>query len=669
MIENNYWVYDVETFTNCFTLVARQLDSNEYKEFVIHESRDDLNELIEWLKTTPKLIGFNNIEFDDQIVEYIWRSFLQSKRVSANEIYKFLDKLPINTGDRFKIPYDEWKLTFKSVDLFKVNHYDNKKTGLKWLEFSTRWNKLSDLPLRHDASVSKSKLVEVLRYNKNDVNITYDFFYRCKPMIKLRKELAQKFDNFRIMNMSDTAIGTYIFEHVLTKEYGLKKKELKKGTHRDSIVCKDLLVDYISFNSIQFTEIYNTFKNRIYEDVPTNGIKGSMYEQTTLFDDMVFVFGSGGLHACWRAGEFTANDEYVIMSVDVASYYPNLAIKNRIYPNHIGSTFCSIYRELYEERKKYPKGSALNFAYKIALNATYGKSNNEYSIFYDPAYTLAITVNGQLLLAMLCEELSKIGRLIMVNTDGVEVKIKRSDMEHLKHICSEWEAMTGLELEYTTYKKLVVKDVNNYIAVTEDGSPKRKGMFEIYEDITEEGGKPHSYEKTPNATIIPKALFNYYVNDIPLEDVVETENDIYEFLYGIKSRKGFEYWLIRAEENGVIDIEKRSDRVLRYFISPQGQNIYKFWKDDRVNNIQAVNKGQLVTLAMNIRNSEITREVTKGTIKAGDRRVEIVTQFDIDRDFYIRECQKWVDHINQGERDGAYIKYMKQQEKLNKELV
>ena len=63
---------------------------------------------------------------------------------------------------------------------------------------------------------------------------------------------------------------------------------------------------------------------------------------------------------------------------------------------------------------------------------------------------------------------------------------------------------------------------------------------------TEKGGKEHNYHKSTNGTIIPKALFNYYAHDTPIRETVEKENNIHEFLYGIKKRKGFVYWLIKS---------------------------------------------------------------------------------------------------------------------------
>ena len=41
-----------------------------------------------------------------------------------------------------------------------------------------------------------------------------------------------------------------------------------------------------------------------------------------------------------------------------------------------------------------------------------------------------------------------------------------------------WQERTGLNLEEVVYRAMMIRDVNNYIAVYEDGGTKRKGAYE-----------------------------------------------------------------------------------------------------------------------------------------------------------------------------------------------
>jgi hypothetical protein len=666
ILENkNCWAYDFETYPNLVTMVARKFGTKEYEKFVIHESHNDSQKLIDWLATKPVLVGFANLMFDGQITEHIIR---HGKEFTAEFIYDFVQTLPIadKSKDRYDTPYSEWDMSCTQLDLQTINHYDRAArdeeggmTSLKWLEFTTRWGKLRDLPFDPTKEVSRGRIKDVVRYNTNDVDVTYDFAYKCAPMIELRNDLAKRYKQKRMLNMSDSSLGSYIFEHILTRDYGMSKAELKKGTYYDEIHGKDVLLPYIDFENEAFKTVLHTFKTRTYKNKKggqLTNVAGGEYEQVALFEDMAVVFGSGGLHACHKAGEFESDEDHIILSIDVASYYPNLAIKNKIFPKHIGSKFCDIYEGVYRERQTHEKGTSLNYALKIALNSVYGKSNSKHSLFNDLMYLLKITVNGQLLLAMLAEKLAKLGRILMINTDGLEIRIPRNKLDEARAICMHWEMLTELELEENLYDKLVIRDVNNYIAVDVKGKAKRKGMFEVYDDITEIGGKPHAYHKSPNATIIPQALFDYYVGDKSIEETINSCNDIYNFCHGIKKQKGFDYWLITAQDGGVIDIAKRTDRVLRYYISPGGANIFKFWKDGRDNNVQGVNRGQLVSLAMNIGSPDIQR-IKKGVD---------TTVYEVDKQYYIGKAYEIVDHINNGTRDHAYERYMKDLANNNK---
>lgn len=110
---------------------------------------------------------------------------------------------------------------------------------------------------------------------------------------------------------------------------------------------------------------------------------------------------------------------------------------------------------------------------------SYGKFGDEYSFLYDPKVMLEICLNGQLLIAMLCERLSFIPgvTIIQANTDGVTIRIPKARRGEMQDICKKWEKMTSLELEYASYRKMVISNVNNYMAQTTDGKIKDKGAL------------------------------------------------------------------------------------------------------------------------------------------------------------------------------------------------
>lgn len=188
-----------------------------------------------------------------------------------------------------------------------------------------------------------------------------------------------------------------------------------------------------------------------------------------VIDGFRYDYGTGGIHGS-VCGVVKEDDEYEIWDWDVASFYPNMAISNRIYPEHLNESFCDSYESFYKERSNYSKGTGENLAIKLGLNATYGNSNNQFSPFYDPKYTMSITIGGQLSLCMLIERLINVCcvRVIQANTDGFTVKVHKTKINEMIEHVRRWEKVTGLVMEDTHYSAMYIADVNSYIAVYKD---------------------------------------------------------------------------------------------------------------------------------------------------------------------------------------------------------
>lgn len=190
-----------------------------------------------------------------------------------------------------------------------------------------------------------------------------------------------------------------------------------------------------------------------------------------VIDGFRFDFGVGGIHGSLSETVVKSNKKWNIVDLDVSSFYPNLAISNRIYPKHLTDKFCDIYKDMYEQRKSYKKGTPENAMLKLALNGTYGESNNPFGVFYDPQFTMSITVGGQLTLCLLIDMFyqNKINfKMVMANTDGITVVVTKEHDDSMMQIVGEWEKLVKLEMERVDYDKMFIRDVNNYIGVYKD---------------------------------------------------------------------------------------------------------------------------------------------------------------------------------------------------------
>lgn len=588
-------VYDIECLSNLFTCTYYEIKSKKYRQFVIHESRNDIKDFVEYTRQLTGMIGYNNIDYDYKVIHPLIAKpdYSLSGKALAQKIYQHSTSI---IEDRFK---DRPEHLIPQRDLFRIWHFNSaaKRVSLKFLQINMGMEKVQDMPFHHSDSILPEQIEEVLEYNKNDVLATYKFYELSHDKIKLRKALSEKYKT-DLSNSSDVKVGEVIFLKELSKRSGINENIISKGrTPRANIAGRDVVIE-VKFKTKEFQEVYEKYRNMVITDTTkTNRI-------TVRFDGVDYEFGFGGLHACRGAGVY-----YNVKSADVSSYYPNIAIGQRFYPQHLGSVFCDVYQNIYQERKKYPKSSPESAAYKLALNGTFGQSNSEWSFFYDPAFTVKITVNGQLLLARLCEEitLSGAGNIIMANTDGIELDVK--DEEKFKEVCSAWEKEFKLELEYATYKKIAIRDANSYIGVKTTGEVKEKNDFETKKEIY----------KDQSMKIVSFAVRELIVNGIPLEYTIESCKDIGMYMIGKRSHNGTHFY---REIEGTDLKTTPLTKYVRYYVSKDGGVIVKKIEERMIN----LHVGRKMTLFNNWETKPFE-------------------EYNVDKSFYLSEATKLVQSV------------------------
>jgi hypothetical protein len=453
-------VYDTEVMRNVFLLCCGNPETRKSVTFEISERRDDRESMFEYLRGLYRdrtaMASFNGLAFDWPLLNYI----LNNKKVDNEQIHSFAQKLIKSDKMSFI------KHTIPQIDLYKVHHFDNhaRATSLKVLEFNMRMDNIEDLPFEPGSILSHAEIDVLRRYVKHDVRATADFLKASHDALRFRSELSKKYKK-NFMNYNDVRIGKEIFIDALTKA-GVRIKDERgnlRQTPREQIVVRDILLP-VSFKHPELRRVHEEFKNLIITNT-----KGD-FKLSADLDGFILDYGTGGLHGSKTDSLYVSNDTHVIENVDVSSYYPNLAIKNRFYPHHLTETFCDVYEWIYEERKKHKKGSAENAAYKLALNGTYGASNSEFSPFYDPSFTMQITINGQLQLSYLCDLLLEVDNLelLNVNTDGVCYYVPRNQLNEVDTVLKKWENETQLELEKEHYSRMYMRDVNSYILCYEE---------------------------------------------------------------------------------------------------------------------------------------------------------------------------------------------------------
>jgi hypothetical protein len=563
---SNDIVWDIETFPNVFTLAAEHAWLPIKWEFEISDWRNDSRAIIEFVQylkqTDARMVGFNSLGFDYPVLH----TLIRMGHSDANTLYQKAMAIinsqdedgskwmhQVNPSDRF----------VQQIDLFKIHHFDNKAraTGLKVLEFNMRSDNIEDLPFPVGTVLTQGQVPVLKAYNAHDVAQTKKFYHQTLDMIQFREELTRKYDR-DFMNHNDTKIGKDYFVMKLEEagvacyDFGPKGRTPRQ-TKRPVIALKDAILPWIQFEQPEFTRVLNWLKAQSITET-----KGVFTDLTATINGFTFVFGLGGIHGSIESEVIESDAEFIIVDLDVTSYYPNLAITNGFHPTHLGKEFVSIYKHLFEQRKSYPKKSAESAMLKLALNGVYGDSNNQFSVFYDPLFTMSITLNGQLLLCLLAEGLMHIPglRLIQVNTDGLTVKVPREHKLLVDMARAAWQLRTGLNLEEAVYKAMMIRDVNNYIGVFENGSTKRKGAYEY--DM--------EWHQNHGAMVVAKVAEKVLVDGAPIRQTLQKWPDIMDFMLRTKVPRSSH---LAIERDGMTS---QLQNITRYYIAEGGGRLFKW---------------------------------------------------------------------------------------------
>lgn len=593
---SNAIVYDCECLPNVTTLHMEMLNSDVSSTWEISQFRDDRAALRAWFgwlsQTQTPMIGFNSLGYDYPLIHYIYNN----PDCTPSDIYAKSQAI-IGSQDRFAHQIWDRDRFAPQIDLYKIHHFDNKAktTSLKALQFNMRAGTIVEGKLPWNAPASEHDInTDLIPYNIHDVKETKRFAHFSMEAIKFRIGLIPQL-GIDVLNYNDTKIGEKKLISRIGEDICFERKPRWEGdnygrktarqTVRHRIALSDIIFPYVQFQNPEFNRVLDYLKQQVLmpadiEDIGKDDIvsvktKGVFTGLKAHVGGVDFKFGTGGIHASVSAQRIIATDEWIIRDIDVASLYPNIGIKNRLAPAHLGEKWVHSYSALPQERKEWQakKGKKCIEANSIKLesNGAYGKTNDKFSPFFDPQYTMQVTINGQLMLCMLAEWLLTVPTLslIQANTDGITYYIHRDHLEQAKSIEKHWQDYTNLVLEDVSYSRMFIRDVNNYVAETTDCKLKLKGAYEYPDPLNYADSissmQPPGWHKDWSNIVSTRAAVAAMVHGIDPETFIRAHTDPFDFMCRARATGGS---VLRLGDRQV-------QKTFRYYVARDGAPLVK----------------------------------------------------------------------------------------------
>jgi hypothetical protein len=525
----NCFVFDVESYENLFFIAFKDIHSKKIVTFELSRNSNINYDKLQWFLWRFLLVGFNSNCYDLPIIMLA----LQGK--STSELKFITNEIISNEMRRYDL-----EKKYK-ISLPKINHIDlievcPLKASLKTYGGRLHCQRMQDLPYPPDAILTAEQAQVVREYCVNDLDNTELILFNLKDQLNLRYELSKEYGQ-DLRSKSDAQIA----EAVITNEVGKLKGYIpRKPVIKEGTAYEYNIPAFIHYRNNQLSDLLKLIKETKFV-IDKNGspkLPKSIESRKINIGNSTYRIGIGGLHSSEKSIAHLSDDDHVLIDRDVESYYPRIIINQRLFPAHMGDDFLKVYERLVSRRidAKRSGNSVVADSLKITINGSFGKLGSRYSALYAPDLMLQVTISGQLCLLMLIDRIEHVGiPVVSANTDGIVIKCPRLRETELNEIITQWEIDTRFKTEETRYKAVYSRDVNNYIAVKEDGKVKSKGAYS--NPWSDPKTAIFRFHKNPQTTIVIEAVIDFITKSKPIEASINESNNISKFVI-VRNVKG-----------------------------------------------------------------------------------------------------------------------------------
>lgn len=530
-------VCDTEVYGDYFLVMFRNIDTGNV---VALEKYDGVELDVIKLRAilyANRIVTFNGINYDLVTISAAMAGKTNAQIKQASDLVIKTNLKPWIVAQKmgFKI--------LERIDHIDVIEVAPGRASLKLYAGRAHAIKLQDLPYDPDSVVGEAEREQLRLYCENDLQLTEGLYRSLIPQIELRNKMTAEYGE-DLRSKSDAQIAEAVIKGQLGKETGVKpsRPEIPEGTK-----FKYKPPKFIFFATHNLREAFVDIC-----DADFSVASGGKVNSPKGFEGRIvevgaakYRMGQGGLHSCESKQTFEADDDFIILDRDVASYYPAIILNCNLFPKHLGEQFLKVYRKIVDQRlkAKHDGDKVTADSLKITINGSFGKFGSMWSALYSPNLLIQTTVTGQLALLMLIEQFEMCGaRVISANTDGIVIYVHKELLHHVEDCIAWWEIITGFETEETRYRGLYSRDVNNYIAIKADKGFKTKGVF-----------VPPNLAKNPANEICAEAVIAFLMHNTPVEETVVQCGDIRKFL------------TVRTVNGGALFNDKYLGKVVRWY--------------------------------------------------------------------------------------------------------
>ena len=494
-----WYTYDTEVFNHDFIVVFKHTKTGTH--YVFHN--DNLG-VKEFMSEDAIYCGFNTKHYDQYIIKAICAGF------SPEEVKQVNDWI-IKGGQGWECPLlDGVFFRFNNVDIM-----DDMQMGLslKAIEGHLGMSiEETEVDFNLDRPLTEEELALTIKYCKHDVDAT-------EKVTQIRKNYLNNKVYLGGLKGIEPTQALAMTNAKLTAAYLDARREIEFNDEREYKYPDNLRREYIPH------EVFDFFNQLYDESIPDDDLFKSKLNITV--GECPVTLGFGGIHGAIPFHQEEEVDGRLIRNYDVASYYPHLMVYYGYTSRNIPNP--QIYAEMLEKRMKAKKSGdkATANALKLVANTTYGAGLNKYNDLCDPLMGRSVCITGQLFLLELSQHLiaeCSTLRIVQLNTDGIMVSFDENEYDKVFAITKEWEQRTRFELEEDRIKRIVQKDVNNYVEIPYEGEPKIKGGY-LVRGIAPAG----AFNINNNATIVAKAIVDYFTKGTEVEITIGECTDISQF--------------------------------------------------------------------------------------------------------------------------------------------